>query len=93
VNCFIYVVSIATCRPTLFLLTMKEILLVYNYKISGCTQNVVYTLATKSFNDLEIVLPRPQSGLGDNFSLGSSRFRILDIQITICATVRETYLK
>jgi hypothetical protein len=40
----------------------------------------VYTLATKSFDDLEIVVPRPKSGLGDNFSLGSSKFRILDIQ-------------
>jgi hypothetical protein len=26
----------------------------------------VYTLATKSFDDLEIVLSRPQSGLDDN---------------------------
>jgi hypothetical protein len=31
-------------------------------------------LATKSFDDLELVLPRPQSGLGDNFSLGSSKY-------------------
>jgi hypothetical protein len=46
----------------------------YNYKFSDCTQNVVYTLATKSFDDLEIVLPRPQSGLGANFSLGSSKY-------------------
>jgi hypothetical protein len=30
-------------------------------------------LATKSFDDLEIVLSRPQSGLDDNFSLGSSK--------------------
>jgi hypothetical protein len=45
----------------------------YNYKFSGCTQNVVYTLATKSFDHLEIVLSRPQSGLDDNFSLGSSK--------------------
>jgi hypothetical protein len=60
----------ATCRPTLFLLTVKEILLVHfiiKYKFSGCTQNVVYTLATKSFDDLEIVLSRPRSGLDDNF--------------------------
>jgi hypothetical protein len=28
-NCFIYVVSMATFRPTLFLLTVKEILLVH----------------------------------------------------------------
>jgi hypothetical protein len=34
----------------------------------------VCTLATKSFEDLEIVLPRPQSGLGDNFSVGSSKY-------------------
>jgi hypothetical protein len=31
-------------------------------------------LATESFDDLEIVLPRPQSDLGDNFSLGSSKY-------------------
>jgi hypothetical protein len=68
----------ATCKPTLSLLTTKEILLVHfiitNYKFSGCTQNVVYTLATKSFDDLEIVLSRPQSGLDDNFSLGTSKY-------------------
>jgi hypothetical protein len=34
----------------------------------------VYILATKSFDDLEIVLSRPQSGLDDNFSLGSSKY-------------------
>jgi hypothetical protein len=28
----------------------------------------------KLFDDLEIVVPRPQSGLGDNFPLGSSQY-------------------
>jgi hypothetical protein len=64
----------ASCRPTLFIDSEGNFTCsFYNYKFSGCTQNVVYTLATKSFDDLEIVLSRPQSGLDDNFSLGSTK--------------------
>jgi hypothetical protein len=66
----------ATCRPTLFLLTMKKILLVHfiitNFRVAHkmlCTPWLRNPL-----DDLEIVLPRPQSGLGDNFSVGSSNY-------------------
>jgi hypothetical protein len=45
----------AICRPTLFDNEGNFTCSFYNYKFSGCTQNVVYTLATKSFDDLEIV--------------------------------------
>jgi hypothetical protein len=77
----------ATCRPILFLLTMKEILFFsfYNYKFSSCTPNVVYTLVTKSFGDLEIVFAsaakRPWRQFFSQFV--KVQFRILDIQITI----------
>jgi hypothetical protein len=77
----------ATCRLTLCLLTVKEILLVhfiYYYKFSGCTQNVVYTLATKSFDDLEIAASAAKRPWRQFFSrFVKVRFRILDIQITI----------
>jgi hypothetical protein len=51
----------------------------------------VYTLATKSFDDLEIVLPRPQSGLDDNFSLGSSKY---DFASLVYKNIfKNTYIK
>jgi hypothetical protein len=52
----------------------------------------VYTLATKSFDDLEIVLPRPQSGLGDNFSLGSLKYDFAAlIKITIYVHLTDSF--
>jgi hypothetical protein len=62
----------ATSRPTLFLLIVKEILLVHfiiTYKISGCTQNMLCTPWLRN----PLTIPR-LSCLGDNFSLGSSKY-------------------
>jgi hypothetical protein len=63
-NCVIYVISIATCKPNLYVFIDSEVKFAcsfYNYlQIFGWTKNVVYTLAAKSFNTLEIVLSRPQ---------------------------------
>jgi hypothetical protein len=64
-NCFIYVISVATCKPNLYVFIDSEVnfrCLFYN--------NVVYTLAAKSFNILEIVC-LGHKRLGDNFSLGA----------------------
>jgi hypothetical protein len=47
----------------------------------NCTQNVVYTVTAKSFDDLEIVLPRPKRPRRQFFSrYVKERFRILDMQ-------------
>jgi hypothetical protein len=58
-NCFIYVVSIATCRPTLFLLTVKEILLVHfiitNFRVAHkmlCTPGLRDPLTTSRLSCL-----------------------------------------
>jgi hypothetical protein len=50
----------------------------------------VCTVAAKSFDDLEIVLPRPKRPRRQFFSrFVKERFRILDIQITIFYKIKE----
>jgi hypothetical protein len=62
--------------------------------IFGCTQNVVYTVAAKSFDDLEIVLPRPKRPRRQFFSrYVKERFRILDIQTTIVLFLNNLFAR
>jgi hypothetical protein len=78
-NCFIYVISVVTCKPNLYVFIDSEVHFPCSFY-----NNVVYTLAAKSFNILEIVLPRPQAPKRQFFSrCVKERFRGLDIQITI----------
>jgi hypothetical protein len=66
-----------TCRPTLFLLTMKEILLVH-FIITN------FRVGYESFDDLEIAASAAKRPWRQFFSrFVKVRFRILDIQITI----------
>jgi hypothetical protein len=87
VSTYEYVISVATSKPSLYVFIDSElILLVYficnNYKSLVAQKKLcsVCTLAAKSFNIREIVLPRPQTASAVIFL---SRFCDLNIQITI----------
>jgi hypothetical protein len=65
--------NMAICKPTLFLLTVKEILLVHfiitNFRLhTKCCVHLGYEIL-----DFEIAASAA-SHLGDNFSLGSSKY-------------------
>jgi hypothetical protein len=68
-NCFTYVISIATCKPNLFIFIDSEVNFTrsfyYNYKFS-VAQKMLCTPVTSSRLSASAA-----SGLGDNFSLGT----------------------
>jgi hypothetical protein len=63
-NGFIYVISVATCKPNLYVCIFdSEVILLAHFiiiKNVRLHKKCCVTLAAKSFNILEIVLPRPQ---------------------------------
>jgi hypothetical protein len=78
----------ATCRPTLFLLTVKEILLVHfiitNFRVA---HKMLCTPWLRSRDCLVSAAKRPWRQFFSRFV--KVRFRILDIQITIVFLERD----